>query len=580
MALAAVVAVALSACAPSLPNTVVSGSDVRIGWTSELTSTNASSAAAQTSGNLDVDALTRARFTERTNAGPRANESFGTVEIVDQEPFTLRYDLAEPRWSDDVPLDAADLMLAWAAASNAFAPSAFDPEAAREESGELVVPDGTAWFDGVPTGLADADEVPEIDEFARSMEVTLPSPIVDWRTALHVAVPAHVVGRIAFGVDDPMAAKERVLDAIRTGSPSALADIAAAWNDGFGIGSGEDADRLLSSGPYAVESVGDDGVELVVNPRYDGTPTAVYERVSLVVTNPGSLLSDVGDSLDVVQVAPVPGTFTTVRDLERRDYGRYPSQSGRIWVLALRVDRGVFASLEAREAFLRAVPRDEALAAGAGEWGSDHTSTDALLFGAGTADYQVAIEDSGFQQRYTSPSDDEAALERLAAGVADGTAPCVLVDRESAFATAAVEAMRVGMAETGWGVQACPSADVAAAIEGDQTWDAVLTTVEVPTSVTQLRAQWGTGGAESLTGNADVERDALIDEYAATADAFAARDLLVDVETTIVDDAVALPLGVDPRIAVAAPSVTGVDPRDGADASLAWSVVTWSPPDD
>ena len=70
-------------------------------------------------------------------------------------------------------------------------------------------------------------------------------------------------------------------------------------------------------------------------------------------------------------------------------------------------------------------------------------------------------------------------------------------------------------------------------------------------------------------------RDALIAQLAETVDVYESRVVLAKVEATIVKDAVALPLAVNPRLTVIDRRVSGVAPRNGAEASLTYSVAQW-----
>ena len=76
----------------------------------------------------------------------------------------------------------------------------------------------------------------------------------------------------------------------------------------------------------------------------------------------------------------------------------------------------------------------------------------------------------------------------------------------------------------------------------------------------------GQRGAASLTGNADAERDELIAQYAQTTDVYEAREVLAQIEATIVQAAVALPLAVNPLVTVIGRGVTGVA-TPGGDAA-------------
>ncbi len=116
--LALLLAASLTACAPALPETVVPGTEITVGWTGAFTSANA--AASPTPGNVAIAETIRGGFGDVIDGEFVADESFGVVTIVADDPFTVRYDLAEPAWSDGIPLDAADLLLGWAAASGYF----------------------------------------------------------------------------------------------------------------------------------------------------------------------------------------------------------------------------------------------------------------------------------------------------------------------------------------------------------------------------------------------------------------------------------------------------------------------------
>lgn len=571
----------LTGCGASLPPSVVEGSEVAVGWQGELTSVNAASREGATAANLDVAAATRAQFASIANDGTLApNTDLGEVEIVDDEPFTVRYDLADDvMWSDSVPLDAADLLLAWAAGSNALAPEGFDAEAALDDAGELTVPDGVAWFDVAdPGGLALADGLPEVDEFARAIEVPLTASVADWQTMLDLAVPAHVVGRLALGIEDPMEAKQAVLEAIRIGDPERLAAIAAAWSTGFELSASPDAGLLVSSGPYVVDAADEGGVTLVVNRRYTGT-TPTIETVELAALPADRLLTAVGSDVDVVEVVPTEENWEAVRDLTRDDFVMTATQTGTIWTLQLRGDRGVLQSTLARQSLLHAIPRSDVVAAATGAWSAEMSSTDSVLFPTGSDGYSISLQDSGFGARWGTSDAEVAAVERDQAGVQPGTAVCVVYDRDEPYAVRAFQALSAGIAESGWAVTDCGADDLDARI-AEGGWDAVIAAVPLPTSAAEAAAQWGTGGAANLTGIGDPARDEAIAAAGAATEANDVRDQLVLAETSIVAQGVVLPLSNVVVADVVAPDLEGVQPRDGPVARLTWQLPAWALPEE
>lgn len=559
-----------------------------MGWDHDLTSTNTASTGGATAGNLDVAAMTRSQFAESVEGADVVDESFGTASIVDPESFTVRYELADPSWSDGIPVDVADLLLAWAAGSNVPGTGSARVGSDSPAGHDDVDAEPLTVFDSVASGLRDSVQVTAYDEFERWIEVRFIRPVADWRTALDVAVPAHVAGGLAFDLEDPMEAKQAVITAIDERDEDALATLAEVWNTGFELprGSGEvPPELLLSSGPYRIEEVDRSrtdaqAVHLVVNNEYEGFPTPELERISLTPMPASDPLAELGRSVDVVQVEPTDDNWEAIRDLERVDYGVSTTHTGSMWALLLHVDRGEFAWFSARETFLRAVPQADVASAGAGRWADAYQGTSAVVFSPDMAGYQIALEDAGFPDSVGEQvSDDDAAAERAEAGVEDGAGVCVLYDTDERFAVEAFGALRDGVAEAGWDVRDCGTDDLAGALSEDTEWHAVLTEVPVPQSAADVGAQWGTDGSASLTGGGDKERDDLIESLARAADEYQVRDLRVEIEASIVAEAVAMPLAMQPMVTVNHRGIDSVRPREGDTATLTSGAVEWSLPD-
>lgn len=546
----------LAGCAPGLPATVVPDTRVAVGWSGELTSFNPD--AAPTAANLDIAAATRAGFGDMVDGAFVADESFGKVSIVSDDPFTVRYDLAEPVWSDGIPLDAADLALGWAAGAGYF------------EQDEDAAASGAEPLD--PPVLS------TLDEFGRAIEVTFAEPTIAWQTAVDVPVPAHVVGEYAFGLEDAMEAKQAVIRAVQDEDASALAAIADVWGAAFDVTEKTDipAELLLSSGPFRVDRIDraaeGQSVTLVPNASYRGAVTPQVAQVDLVPPGDDPVAA-VGDLVDVAQVAPTPENRPSIRELERRDFTVQTTHDGHVWTVLLN-PAGVFTTPAARTAFLRTLPARDMIERGAGEWSQAYTATTSLTTAPNSPAYQIVSEDSGFAAVLGSASQ-EPALEREAAGIPAGSPACVLYDRSSAFAAGAFTALRDAVAEAGWTAVDCGSDDVDASM-GQRAWDAVIARVPIPETPAEIAAQWGTASESSLTGHADADRDALIAQLAQTVDVYEARELLAQIEATIVRAAVVRPLAVSSRVTIADRDVAGVSARTGPVAPLLAGAAQWA----
>lgn len=550
-ALAVLLGLTLTACAPALPETVIAGTKLTVGWSGGFTSTNA--AASPSAGNLDIAEIVRADFGDVVDGEFVPDEGFGAVTIVSDDPFVVKYDLAEPSWSDGIPLDAADLLLGWAGAAGVF-------DAGSDDEADA------------------AGSVPKLDEFARSIEVTSPQPSKDWQSAVKVPVPAHIIGQRAFDLDDAMEAKQAVIDAITDDDSAAIAKISKVWSEGFELPkSGElSADLRISSGPFLLDKVegaaSDQSVTVVPNPSYKGLVTPQVARIELVPAGDDPV-TEIGERLDAAMIAPSIANWAPVQELQRKDFTVDATNDGTMWAVLLN-PVGVLGTPQARTALIHAIPASPLTAAGSGEWSSFYTGTTSMTTAPGTRANDIVGQDSGFADALGAPGED-AALERAAAGVPDGAAICVLYDRSSEFASGVFPALQTAATEAGWGVTDCGSDHFDSALE-QRAWDAVIVRVPIPQTPQDIAAQWGTDGVASITHAYDPVRDELIAQLEQTTDIYQAREVYAQIEATIVRAAVALPLAVNPRVTVIDRRVTGLTARNGPTAPLTSGIVQWA----
>nr|WP_241429089.1 ABC transporter substrate-binding protein [Agrococcus sp. ARC_14] len=500
--------------------------------------------------------------------------SFGTASIASESPFTVRYDLADGvRWSDGVPVDAADLMLAWAATSNALSTPELDLASLRGLDGTLDLPDEAVWFDVADAGGLAHSTAAVRDDWARSIDVALSQPIPDWQQALPVAVPAHVLGQRALGIADPMEAKQAVLDIIDRADPLALHDLAEGWTSEFSVDPlAPQSDLLVSSGPYRIDAILDGRIELAANTSYVGARGAAIERFALqpVADDAAALAGLTAGELDVAAITPSDEDRAQIRDLERDDAAIALAGDGTRWELVLRTDRAPLQSVEARASFFHALDRGRATEEVLGERAQETTATDSILFRSGTRVYEYALEDAGFGAAFGGADPEASATERESMGIDAGTEVCVRYDNDQPFAAGYVEAMRAQAAEAGWAVRDCGVDDLATGLADDE-WNAVLRLTRTPTTVEQIDQRWRGGG---ITAAESADRDGLLDEALATADQDALESTLLELETSLVSDALVLPIMEPSRMTIAAGEVQGVLPRPGP-ASLTWNAWEW-----
>ncbi|MEI6591509.1 MAG: ABC transporter family substrate-binding protein, partial [Actinomycetes bacterium] len=121
VALTALVAAGLSACS-SGGTEIVAGSAVNVGWNQDFYSANGATSNGNATANNNILYLANSGFNyydDKQNLVK--NEQFGKYEVVSEDPQTIKYTVNEGvKWSDGAAVDAADMMLAWAANSCLF----------------------------------------------------------------------------------------------------------------------------------------------------------------------------------------------------------------------------------------------------------------------------------------------------------------------------------------------------------------------------------------------------------------------------------------------------------------------------
>jgi peptide/nickel transport system substrate-binding protein len=194
------------------------------------------------------------------------NDSFGTCVVESLDPLTVTYRVNEGvTWSDGTPVDAADLLLTWAALSTVYNTG----EAEYDEEGNLVETDAIA-FDAASESLRLVTQFPVISDDGQAVTLTWDEFYVDYQIGgVGPSVPAHVVARNALGIDDAAEAKAALIAAFEATDAEAIKPIADFFNTGFDANSlPDDPDLYLSYGAYELVSY-DEVTQMVFEARED-----------------------------------------------------------------------------------------------------------------------------------------------------------------------------------------------------------------------------------------------------------------------------------------------------------------------
>lgn len=594
--IATLVAAALTGC--TTPTQVVEGSRVAVAVDTPFTSANASTSFGRsTAANLDVAYLTGTGFGYYDDHYALVEDpSFGTAEVVDESPFTVRYTIADGvTWSDGVPVDAADLLLAWAANSGVLNTPGFDDvDYVDPATGQYTddFPRDVVFFDGtLGSGLERATATPRIVS-DRALEVVYDEFFPGWRLALGPGVAAHVVTenalRLPSGGEDPadrvdaaMHAKAALVEAVIARDQDALPALSRFWNSAYNFTAmPADPSLLVASGPYQVTDLEPNrSITLTANPAYRGDREPTFETIVLRVSPDPLETVELLAAHEVDVITPQPSADVLRALVAIDDITVTAGSEGTFEHLDLQFAEsrsGLFGDRRVREAFLKVVPRQQILDELIAPLREDAGLLDSFTLRPGADGYAEAIERNG--SREYADTDVEGAVALLeAAGVRDPRV-CILYDPANPRRVAEFTLIRDSAARAGFAVTDCSNTDWLGLLGVAGQYDAALfawdTTRLGPAAASAVFRSDSKLANFSRYASAHV--DALIDQVNATDDPAEITRLLTEIDTQLWTDAYGLPLFAYPTVTAVSSRVTGVT-RSPLGRGVFWNAWDWAP---
>lgn len=510
-----------------------SGGVITVAETNQFNSFNPS----ETNANMDINSkvvgMTRSDFIyldNELNIVP--DESFGTYEMVSEDPLQVKYTVNESSvWSDGNAVDKGDMLLAWAVQSGHF----------NGEPNEEGAPDPSFFaYAGSTEGLGLTD-LPEFED-DRTMTLTYSEPYVDWEISYSLAMPpAHVVAERAGMTEEELVT---LLESATPGEANEqLTALAEVWNTDFTVEqmpSGEDENLLVSSGPMIVsEFVPEQSITLVRNENYGGDLAAQVDEITVRFIGDAAAAISALRNGEVDVIAPQPST-DTIQQLEALD-GVTVLQGDQLSYdhIDLRMDAGAFADENVRRAFLMTVPRQQIVDRLVVPVNPEAEVLNSQIYVISEGDlYEAAVAENGSEEY--AEVDIEGARELLA-----GATPTVRIlynnenpNRVDAFSMIQASAQEAGFVVedagmgVGWGGElANPDND--ASIFG---W---ISSGVGSAGVPQLFSSTGGG---NYNGYNNPEVDALATELMTELDPDAAEGIKRQIDTHLFADAYGLPL--------------------------------------
>lgn len=577
MLAAAAIAFALSGCGTQ--SLVVEGSTVRVASSQQFTSFNDQTSYGNTIANRSVAAATNSGFNYYDDESQLVrDESFGHYEVVSRNPFSVRYTVADSvTWSDGAAVDAADLLLAWAASSGAFTTEGFDAERFVDaDTGQFEeFPAGTVFFDGQSrSGLQFVTSVPEVSDDLRSITLTYDSYFVDWELAFDVGAPAHVVAKQALSIEgtevqsEDDLAKQAVIDAITDGDTKKLGRLAEAWNTVFNVDESTSLGVAVSSGPYTVTAIDADGsLTLTANALYSGDRKPRFETVRvLTIADPLEAVAALErGEVDVIAPTPTAEVVAALGDVGGVEL-QFTAGSAfeHLDVQFSNSKNGTFDNPLLREAFLLTVPREQIVRELVSESAPEAEVRDSLILIDG--DVEVAPQSIAAARRLISES--EVQSPRV----------CILFDPSNPRRLAEFELIAESATKAGFGVDDCSTSDWEGFLGVDGAYDAALfawdeTTAAVSAPAARLQSA---STVSNYSHYASDEVDALLDEIAYSEDPAEQRKLLEAIEVELQSDFYGVALYQFPMLAAHRDDVVNVKPARLGAGPL-WNVWEWEP---
>ncbi|WP_242682010.1 ABC transporter family substrate-binding protein [Herbiconiux sp. SYSU D00978] len=578
-------ALVLSGCsAPEADSGLDEGSSVNVAWNQAFYAYNGNTSFGNATANQNIISLTNSAFGYYNNTPEWVkDESFGTYELVSEDPQVVEYTLADTAtWSDGQPVDTADLLLNWASQSNAFNDPNFDPSAFQDpESGEITedFPEGQVYFDGGGTGLDLVTQTPEVSDDGKSITLTYDSPFVDWELVFGSAgqiLPAHVVASYALGIEDPEEGKAAVEDAILNNDTEALAAISNAWNTIFNFNEmPEDPALVLSTGPYVItDLVADQYVTLSANENYEGDKQPSIDEITIrFIADPLAAVTALENG--EVDIISPQATTDVVEGLEGIDgieiitglEGTYEHVD-----LQFQNSRnpGVFEDIRVRQAFLKTIPRQEIVDTLIKPIiGEDAIVRNSQIFVPGAEGYDESVENNGSSEY--AEVDIEGAKALLAEAGVTNPEVCILYANNNPRRVNEFALIQASANQAGFNVTDCGSAEWGGLLGTPGAYDASLFGWQsTGLGVTEARANYVPGGLNNLNYYDNPEVTAALDELNGTFEADRQIELQQEVDRLLWEDAYGVTI-------FQFPAVTGVSERiENVDPSIIAPTIFWN----
>ncbi|MCX8529756.1 MAG: ABC transporter substrate-binding protein [Rhodoluna sp.] len=567
VAIVALSTLALTGCSTTLH--LEPGSIVNVAETATMISLNPDVVTTASAEKLadEVANLTTESFYSLNEAGALvANPGFGTVTVDSENPLTVTYEITKGRkWSDGQPIDSADLVLSFAAATNPEQTNFYSRRAGN----------GLKYASVKEVGL-------------RSLTLQFSQPVSDWRTALPVAVAAHAVAFQALDGISASAGKASVIEAVQGKDATKLAKLADSYRTAFSTGGDKFAlAALVSNGAYEITNVIKDvSVALEAVTKYKGDFAPVAEKVNVKVYGDSmaalaemnankidiigateSGLVKYPDLIGMVSSLSTTKAATTLRNGSTADMVVFNFGNGSAFNAATYKSKpGVAAEL--RKAFMSIIPKARIVASASGS--TPVSASDSFVYPS-NSDYYRATSSANGSENYLLQDIEQASEIVKASGVSTPVDVRVVYDSSNPHSVAEYKAIAVRAASAGFNLidssSASPTRDLLAGLFDVYIGPREL--VGVPGSDPSRLV------SDPITGYTDSQVSALLLDYAKASKEIKQASILQKIDARLYATGYGIPLYEVPNLIIYRSKFNKISVSPFGD-SATWGYWTWS----
>lgn len=571
---------------------LVEGSSITAAWNQAFYSMNGNTSFGNATANNNINYLVLDGFNYYNNTPELVeNTSFGTYELVSEDPLTVTYTVSEDaKWSDGQPVDAADLLLHWAALSRALDTPDFDPgQYTDPDTGEFTesFPTDVVYFDSgaTPTsGVGLVSETPEVGDDGRSITMVYNEPFVDWELAFASVgsmLPAHIVAKKSLGIDDNAEAAQAVVDAIQNEDQEALASLSAFWNSGFNFTEmPEDPDLVVASGPYQIaDYVADQFVTLKANPEYAGENTPNIEEITIrFIPDPLAAVQALENGeVDIIQPQATADITTALEGIDGITVDT--SLGGTYEHVDLQFDQGknpenIFSNPKVREAFMKVIPRQEIVDTLIKPIIGDAAIVrNSQIFVPGAEGYDESVEQNG-SSAYAEVDIEGAKALLAESGVTD-TSVCILYASNNPRRVNEFALIQASAAQAGFNVTDCGSEEWGGLLGTPGAYDASLFGWQSTSlGVTNSLPTFETGGINNLNFYSSSTVDEVVAQLNTEFDEQKKIDLQIELDKALWSDFYGVTIFQFPEVTAISDRVTNVSSSILA-PTVFWNAWDW-----